>query len=425
MTALLPETLMLFYLDDRLILNRLTGGMMSGMRSREQKVFAIGDHVSLATVLRQIKHEYQPKADDTILLGLPLKYFNLVQCHLPLAAADNLEEAVRYELLRHIPYDLSTVHLHYINRVDDDGLQISATVVPKAPISFVMDAFADCNMTLSTIFPSLIYLAWLQGEKGLYLAGGGENTELVVMADEVVFHAWDRRQDPETGKRLIIQSRPMLENLPVPLEFFWLWQGDIPLAELSHLLEPLQGAEYPPTLPLAADRPFAIFPQQINLVPVSVLKRRKFMFWLQAAALFFFIFSLLSLPLAGLAGKRAHLQKLESKLAEIQQHAEELNGLRRKNQLIIDQLQGVARYVKEQPVVIDLLKEVTEVVPADAWLKSLVISGRQLRFQGYSSSATTVIEALENSPLFKEAKFDSPVVKRGAKETFKIAVSLE
>lgn len=149
------------------------------------------------------------------------------------------------------------------------------------------------------------------------------------------------------------------------------------------------------------------------------------MFWLQAAALLFFLFSLLSLPLATLAGKRAHLGKLENKLTEIQQHAEKLNTLRQKNQAIIDQLQGVARYVKQQPVLIDLLKEVTEAVPADSWLKSLVMSGRQVRLSGSSPSATTVIEALENSPLFKEAKFDSPVVKRGSMETFKIVATLE
>ena len=425
MAALLPETLMLFYLEDRLILNRLSGGLVSGLRVREEKVFELGESVSLTTVLQQIKHEYQPRADDTILLGLPLKYFNLVHCSLPLAAADNLEEAVRYELVRHIPYDLSTIYLHYVSRVDDDGLQISATVAPKASLAFILDTFADCGMTLSTIFPALIYLAWRQGEKGIYLTGGRENTELVVMDDEVIFHAWEKGQDAESGKRFMKQSLPILENLPVPPQKFWLWQGSVPLHELSLWLAPLEGAGYPENLSITTDRAFAAFPQQINLVSTSVLKRRKFMFWLQVAALLFFLISLLSLPLASLAGKRAHLRKLENKLTEIQQQAEELNVLRRKNQVIIDRLRGVARELKQQPVVIDLLKEVSEVVPADAWLKSLVITGRQVRLSGSSSSATTIIEALENSPLFKEAKFDSPVVKRGAMETFKIVATLE
>ncbi len=425
MAALLPETLLLFYLEDRLVLNRLSGGLVAGLRLREQKVFPLGENSSLADVLRQIKDECQPRADDTILLGLPLRYFNLVQCHLPLAAVDNLEEAVRYELVRHIPYDLSSVYLNYVSRVDDDGLRITATVAPKAPVGFLLDAFADSGMTLSIIFPSLVYLAWKQAATGIYLAGGRENTELVVMDDEVVFHAWEKGTDPEAGKRLLRQSRPLLENLPISLERFWLWQGDVPLAELASELEPLEGSEYDAKQPVSASRPFASFPHQVNLVPVSVLKRRKFMFWLQAAALLFFLFSLFSLPLASLAGKRAHLRRLEAKLTEIRQHAEELSTLRQKNQAIIDQLQGVARYVKAQPIVVDLLKEVTEAVPTDAWLKSLVITERQVRLSGSSPSATTIIEALEASPLFKEAKFDSPVVKRGTMETFKIVATLE
>ncbi|MBN2333125.1 MAG: PilN domain-containing protein [Deltaproteobacteria bacterium] len=426
MTALLPETLLFFCQDHLLTVYRLGGGLWSKLKVKEEREYELAGLAALPDVLRQIKQEYQPKSDDTILLGLPLKFFNVVHCHLPLAAVDNLDEAVRYELVRHLPYDLSKVHLHYVSRTEDDGLEITATVVPEVPVDHLLTAFGSAGLVLSTIFPALFFLAWLRAEEGLYLAGGRQTLEVVASdGSEIIYHAWERGPAIETGKTFLQQSRQMLENLPVPPRSFWLWQGEVPVAVMAEWLAPLEGSQYPLELPRIGDRPFADFPYQVNLVPPKLLKRRKLMFWLQAASVLFFLLALLSLPLADLGGKRTRLKNLEHSLTEIRQHADQLNELRRKNQAMIDYFQGVARYVKKQPVAVNLLKEMTELFPADAWLESMEISGQQIHLRGSSTSATTVLEALENSPLFKEVAFDSPVVKRGPVETFKIVASLE
>jgi general secretion pathway protein L len=130
-------------------------------------------------------------------------------------------------------------------------------------------------------------------------------------------------------------------------------------------------------------------------------------------------------PLAVIAGKQRHLHKLEKKLVRVRQEADKLSGIRKQNQALIKYFETLSEQMHEQSITIDLLKELTELIPEDTWLRSLAIRGRKVHLSGTSSSATTVVKALEDSPFFKEVHFDSPVVKKGNRETFRIIVDLE
>ena len=72
-----------------------------------------------------------------------------------------------------------------------------------------------------------------------------------------------------------------------------------------------------------------------------------------------------------------------------------------------------------------LLKELSEVVPADAYITSLNLRGGRLTVDGFARSASDLISALEKSRYFKNVNFTSPTTKTGDKERFSLVAEVE
>ncbi len=72
-----------------------------------------------------------------------------------------------------------------------------------------------------------------------------------------------------------------------------------------------------------------------------------------------------------------------------------------------------------------ILKEITELLPADAWLTSLNVDSKGVELTGQAAAANQLIPLLENSQLLQSVEFASPVTKGRDKEQFRIRASLE
>lgn len=72
-----------------------------------------------------------------------------------------------------------------------------------------------------------------------------------------------------------------------------------------------------------------------------------------------------------------------------------------------------------------LLRELTEIIPADAWLTTLSLDAKGVELTGQATAANQLIPLLENSPRLEKAEFVSPVTKGRDKEQFRIRASWE
>ncbi len=422
----LPETKILLVEKERLLFFRLRRGLGGRDQVLERQEFPYARPADLKVAVSALKNVCRPQLDDLLLLGLPLEIFTIVHFTLPLAAAENLEDAVGYELMRHVPHDLKGLYWRYRCHEDDGCLAVSVTLAPKVRLREYLALFTAAGFNLSAVFPSLFLLAWMLREPGLYLGGNSEQREMVLFDGQAVtFQACEGFAEATAAGSFLADNLPLAENrgLGFNKAFLWLAAADlrVSLQELRPDLETEELKQLPETLRLE----WSAFPYSIDLISPAVLKRRRLWFKLEVAAALFLLAALIGQPLAVIAGKRRHLQKLEKELQIVRQEADKLSGIRKKNQALIDHFETLAQQVRQQSVTIDLLKELTEVIPQDAWLRSLAIRSRKIYLSGTSSSATTVVKALEDSPLFKEVHFDSPVVKKGTHETFKIVVDLE
>jgi len=66
------------------------------------------------------------------------------------------------------------------------------------------------------------------------------------------------------------------------------------------------------------------------------------------------------------------------------------------------------------------LKELTERIPQEAWLRTLNMDKQGIEITGQASAANQLIPLLENSPSFAGVEFTAPVTKAGDKEQFRI-----
>ncbi len=72
-----------------------------------------------------------------------------------------------------------------------------------------------------------------------------------------------------------------------------------------------------------------------------------------------------------------------------------------------------------------VLRELTEVLPNDAWLSMLTLDAKGVELTGQASQASALIPLLENSPRLERAEFASPVTRGRDKEQFRIRAGWE
>ena len=123
--------------------------------------------------------------------------------------------------------------------------------------------------------------------------------------------------------------------------------------------------------------------------------------------------------------ERRHLGALDAEIARIdpevrvvERSLRELEGKRR----LLDTVASLeTAAIRPLPV----LREVTEVVPNDAWLTMLTFDAKGVELTGQASQASLLIPLLENSPKLERVEFASPVTRGRDKEQFRIRAAWE
>ena len=99
-----------------------------------------------------------------------------------------------------------------------------------------------------------------------------------------------------------------------------------------------------------------------------------------------------------------------------------LRELERKRKLIATAEGVEAAAIRPLPV----LRDLTELLPNDAWLTTISLDPKGVELTGAASAASTLIPLLENSTRLERVEFSSPVTRsRDNKEQFRIRAAWE
>jgi general secretion pathway protein L len=105
--------------------------------------------------------------------------------------------------------------------------------------------------------------------------------------------------------------------------------------------------------------------------------------------------------------------------------AEAVNALRRELEARVEQHNYLLEKRQEKPTVIQVLEELTRVLPDDTWVQTLDIKGKELQIQGETASSVRLVGLFEQSSMFHEASFRSPLTKGQSSGTERYQLALQ
>jgi len=117
--------------------------------------------------------------------------------------------------------------------------------------------------------------------------------------------------------------------------------------------------------------------------------------------------------------------ELQARIAAIKDDVRLVGNMRTSIESTEAQIKSLLKKKTSRPYAVDILLELTKRLPADSWLTNLRLTGGRLQIQGYSENATSLIQLLEDSPLFSNTRFTSPLASNKApQQAFKIGIDL-
>ncbi|HEY8035958.1 MAG TPA: PilN domain-containing protein [Methylobacter sp.] len=117
---------------------------------------------------------------------------------------------------------------------------------------------------------------------------------------------------------------------------------------------------------------------------------------------------------------------LQQKIDAIEKDAKEVKALQLQIDAMIDETRLLITEKTAVPSVVDMLNSLSALMKDDTWLSYLQYSDGHLQIQGESPSASALIGVLEDSEMFANARFVSPVTqdKVSKQERFQITVDV-
>jgi general secretion pathway protein L len=105
--------------------------------------------------------------------------------------------------------------------------------------------------------------------------------------------------------------------------------------------------------------------------------------------------------------------------------AETVDTVRRELAARVDKHNYLLEKRQSTPTVIQALEELTRVLPDDTWVQTLDIKGKELQIQGETASSVRLIGLFEQSSMFREASFRSPLTKGQSSGTERYQLALQ
>ncbi len=117
---------------------------------------------------------------------------------------------------------------------------------------------------------------------------------------------------------------------------------------------------------------------------------------------------------------------LAAQVADARREAETSLSLQKQIDAVIQDQQFLVNRKRQTPAITELLDIVTRLTPDDTWLTELQVAGSEIHLIGASSSATTLLGLVDQSPSFRNAAFRSSITQDSKidRERFDIAAHI-
>lgn len=419
--------------------------VVAAIQGRRVETFVVEAENQAAALRAEL--DQRGLAPRRVHLGLPRTSATVKPIELP-AVEGELDQMVRFELERHLPFPSEEAAFDFLplpTRQATTGQSVLIAAAERRVVDGALRLAEEARLRPASLTVAthnlLALVAGRRRDTVVWVHGVGADVELLFLAGPAL--AFSRHLAAPDAKALRAEIQRCASLLRWRgAERLWV-SGDVS-PEVERALAEFGGAAEPPftararrwldalgdaprgagELALATAvggrvRPLELLPP--GLRPRRLSRAQRATVGLAAATV---ILAVAALLVPGYRESR-RLAALEARIAQIEPEVRAterlLAELERKRRVLATIQSIETTTVRPLPV----LRELTELLPNDAWLTLLSMDGKGVELTGQAAAAAALIPLLENSPRLERVEFSSPVTRGRDREQFRIRAAWE
>ncbi len=123
--------------------------------------------------------------------------------------------------------------------------------------------------------------------------------------------------------------------------------------------------------------------------------------------------------------EKRRLEEIERLINERKEDVKKIDVLKKDIESVREDIIAISNFKSSKPMTMDILKELTSLIPQNAWLTRVRISSTGVEIEGYSLSATELIPKLEVSKYFRKVEFTAPTFRDAAMKADRFSIRME
>jgi len=122
-------------------------------------------------------------------------------------------------------------------------------------------------------------------------------------------------------------------------------------------------------------------------------------------------------------GKR--LEEIDRQIMLRKEEVKKVEALKKEIEALNDEISTINNFKRNRPATLDILRELTQVIPAKTWLTRMRITEATVDIEGYADSATGLLPKLEASKHSRKAEFASPTYRDAWFNAYRFVIKME
>ncbi|HET6516496.1 MAG TPA: PilN domain-containing protein [Thermodesulfovibrionales bacterium] len=388
-----------------------------------------------------------------ITLSIPKAWAIIRTAEMPSVVRDTLPEVVSYELDRLTPFAAEEAYYDFGILKETDGKLTLLIIAAKADlINPYLNALKEKGLTVSRLIVNLSGMGALlhygeqkrdlifievraDGYEGALFsegaltevmtdsfAGADEKSKVDVVVSEIetlTNAAKQQGRDP----RVILLLRDKSPSLKELLKL----HASLPITLLDETALKIPGSQRDIPYASLGGMVDSLWPKSrgLNLFSMGRHERSKAPVGFTIILLITVIALLIAYMVTPFQIEGKRLEDIDRQISMKKDEARKVENLKKEIDALNTDISTIAAFKESRPMALNILKELTTVLPKTSWLTRVRITETNVEIEGYAGSATELLPKLEASPFFKKAEFASPTFRDARMNSDRFIIKME
>lgn len=370
---------------------------------------------ALSEALQQWKNTYTPSG---VVVGLSLQLFTCKLIEMPAMGREDMRKALLFELEKHLPLAVDEYLFDFLMIKTSKGMNTLVFSIKKEAVSAVVNLISAAGLEVLSVrcrvvdvLNSILGISHEKNMKGIFILATDNGYEMTGIENSM----------PLSIKR-ISAGADLAENLEL---FRKAYPGKVYCSGIVDQItaERFAMTKSQITVPNALIYSF-VQRSRLNLefIPQEFIKQKKDLYphiigGLAVAALALFLLT----GFVAYYKDASTLRRIESRIETIKSKASGVIEARKKLEALQDNRKTLLAFQTRSNMAIRVLKDLTTIVPDNAWIINLVVDEKGfVEIEGFSRKTSDLVTALDKSKLFKNIAFAAPILSRDGEERFSL-----